>query len=202
MTHPMHPLAPLPSIKLKIGTIILAAVGVTIVVFWAATKLGLWPSVSGILAGICALVITRYLARGLTLPLREMSEATTAMARGDYERRVNMYSKDEIGQLAADTSDDGVVRVGSLTVDVRTRRVTVDDEERHLTPTEFDLLAFLMIRPGTVYTREQLLADVWGYRDGSGPRTVDSHVRALRRKIGSDVVRTVHGVGYSLEASA
>jgi signal transduction histidine kinase len=97
----MHPLAPLPSIKLKIGTIILAAVGVTIVVFWAATKLGLWPSVSGVLAGICALVITRYLARGLTLPLREMSEATTAMARGDYERRVNLNSKDEVGQLAA-----------------------------------------------------------------------------------------------------
>ncbi len=101
MTHPMHPLAPLPSIKLKIGTIILAAVGVTIVVFWAGTKVGLWPSVSGIIAGICALVITRYLARGLTSPLREMSEATTAMARGDYERRVNLASKDEIGQLAA-----------------------------------------------------------------------------------------------------
>jgi DNA-binding response OmpR family regulator len=108
---------------------------------------------------------------------------------------------DRAAELAADTSDDGVVHVGSLTVDVRTRRVTVDDEEKHLTPTEFDLLAFLMVRPGTVYTREQLLADVWGYRDGSGPRTVDSHVRALRRKIGSDVVRTVHGVGYSLEAS-
>jgi DNA-binding response OmpR family regulator len=49
-----------------------------------------------------------------------------------------------------------------------------------------------------VFRREQLLADVWGYADGTGPRTVDSHVRALRRKLGEDVVRTVHGVGYSL----
>ena len=49
-----------------------------------------------------------------------------------------------------------------------------------------------------VFRREQLLADVWGYADGAGPRTVDSHVRALRRKLGEEVVRTVHGVGYGL----
>ena len=49
-----------------------------------------------------------------------------------------------------------------------------------------------------VLTREQLLAEIWGYRDGFGARTVDSHVRALRRKLGPEVVRTVHGVGYGL----
>ena len=68
----------------------------------------------------------------------------------------------------------------------------------HLTPTEFDLLVCLLDRPGRVLTRERLLVEVWGYRDGSGARTVDSHVRALRRKLGDDVVRTVHGVGYAL----
>jgi DNA-binding response OmpR family regulator len=68
----------------------------------------------------------------------------------------------------------------------------------HLTPTEFDLLVGLAERPGRVLTRERLLVDVWGYRDGSGARTVDSHVRALRRKLGDGVVRTVHGVGYAL----
>ena len=72
----------------------------------------------------------------------------------------------------------------------------------HLTPTEFDLLALLAGRPGAVFSREQLLADVWGWRDGSGQRTVDSHVRGLRRKLGSDLVRTVHGVGYALESPA
>ena len=56
---------------------------------------------------------------------------------------------------------------------------------------------YLRERPAPVFTREQLLAEVWGYHDGSGARTVDSHVRALRRKLGNDVVRTVHGVGYA-----
>jgi DNA-binding response OmpR family regulator len=73
------------------------------------------------------------------------------------------------------------------------------DDEIHLTPTEFDLLVFLAARPGQVFPREQLLADVWGYGDGSGARTVDSHVRSLRRKLGADVVRTVHGVGYAAD---
>jgi DNA-binding response OmpR family regulator len=69
----------------------------------------------------------------------------------------------------------------------------------HLTPTEFDLLRVLAARPGAVLTREQLLAEVWGWRDGSGHRTVDSHIRGLRRKLGAGRVRTVHGIGYALE---
>jgi DNA-binding response OmpR family regulator len=91
------------------------------------------------------------------------------------------------------------LRVGALELDPATRRVHVGGEPVHLTPTEFDLLALLAARPGVVYTREQLLADVWGWRDGSGQRTVDSHVRGLRAKLGAGLVRTVHGVGYALE---
>jgi DNA-binding response OmpR family regulator len=94
------------------------------------------------------------------------------------------------------------VRVGQIEVDPAARRVTVAGEDVHLTPTEFDLLTLLASRPGAVYTREQLLADVWGWRDGSGQRTVDSHVRGLRRKLGPGHVRTVHGVGYALEGDA
>jgi DNA-binding response OmpR family regulator len=95
-----------------------------------------------------------------------------------------------------------VVRLcgGAVTADPATRRVRRDDDDVHLTPIEFDLLHVLGRRPGIVFTREQLLADVWGYRDGSGARTVDSHIRALRRKLGADLVRTVHGVGYAVEA--
>jgi len=91
------------------------------------------------------------------------------------------------------------VRVGELELDPASRRVHVGGEPVHLTPTEFDLLALLAARPGVVFTREQLLADVWGWRDGSGQRTVDSHVRGLRAKLGAGLVRTVHGVGYALE---
>jgi|SRR5262245_4827591 len=94
--------------------------------------------------------------------------------------------------------DEDALRFGDVELDLAARRVRRAGATVHLTPTEFDLLAFLVRRPGRVFTREALLADVWGYRDGSGPRTVDSHVRALRRKLGDDVVRTVHGVGYAI----
>lgn len=85
-----------------------------------------------------------------------------------------------------------------IEIDTEGRRVRQRGEAVHLTPTEFDLLVGFAERPGKVLTRERLLVDVWGYRDGSGARTVDSHVRALRRKLGDGVVRTVHGVGYAL----
>jgi DNA-binding response OmpR family regulator len=91
------------------------------------------------------------------------------------------------------------LRAGALEVDPERRRVVIAGSEVHLTPTEFDLLRLLAARPGVVYTRDQLLAGVWGWRDGSGHRTVDSHVRGLRRKLGPEWIRTVHGVGYALE---
>jgi len=89
-----------------------------------------------------------------------------------------------------------------IEIDLDARRVRQRGDIVHLTPTEFDLLVGLAERPGRVLTRERLLVDVWGYRDGSGARTVDSHVRALRRKLGDRVVRTVHGVGYALGETA
>ncbi|MDP3712018.1 MAG: response regulator transcription factor [Mycobacteriales bacterium] len=93
-----------------------------------------------------------------------------------------------------------VLRVGSdVEVDRDARRVHRGGTEVHLTPTEFDLLLRLAARPGAVHTRDALLADVWGWRDAGGTtRTVDSHVAALRRKLGESVVRTVHGVGYAV----
>ena len=92
-----------------------------------------------------------------------------------------------------------VVRVGDVELDAASRRVRRAGEDVHLTPTEFDLLSWLASHPGAVASREQLLHQVWGYRDGSGARTVDSHIRSLRRKLGAGIVRTVHGVGYALE---
>jgi DNA-binding response OmpR family regulator len=91
------------------------------------------------------------------------------------------------------------LKVGDIEIDLDARRVRNGGDEVYLTATEFDLLACLAQRPGAVLSREQLLAEVWGYRDGSGARTVDSHVRAIRRKLGNDVIRTVHSVGYAVE---
>ncbi len=87
---------------------------------------------------------------------------------------------------------------GPISIDAERREVTRDGRAVHLTPTEFDLVHKLALRPGIVFSREQLLEDVWGYEDGSaGTRTVDSHVAAVRRKLGADVVRTVQGIGYA-----
>lgn len=94
----------------------------------------------------------------------------------------------------------GTIEVGDLTIERETRRVYVGGDEVHLTPTEFDLLLVLASRPDGVFTRPQLLGEVWGYPEGTGARTVDSHVRALRRKLGDTTVRTVHGVGYAIAA--
>jgi len=95
-----RPLDPLPSIKLKLGFVIAAAVAVTIFVFWVGIKIGIWPSASGVLAGLVAMGIVWWLSRGMTSPLREMAVAADAMARGDYSRRVTSTSHDEVGALA------------------------------------------------------------------------------------------------------
>ncbi|WP_299447445.1 response regulator transcription factor [uncultured Phycicoccus sp.] len=93
----------------------------------------------------------------------------------------------------------GRMDVAGLVVDPGTRRVSVDGTAVHLTPLEFDLLCALAVAPGTVRSREALMREVWGWGDASGTRTLDSHVKALRAKIGPARVRTVHGVGYALE---
>ncbi|WP_227992896.1 MULTISPECIES: response regulator transcription factor [unclassified Pseudactinotalea] len=109
-------------------------------------------------------------------------------------RRIERVS----ASIAAHRSEPAIA-LGDLTIDRASRRVTRGGEEAHLTPTEFDLLVCLAESPRTVLSRERLLAEVWDWADASGTRTVDSHIKALRRKLGSEIIRTVHGVGYALE---
>jgi DNA-binding response OmpR family regulator len=80
------------------------------------------------------------------------------------------------------------------------RRAYARDDEIAFTATEFDLLAYLMSSPGRVYSREQLMRQVWGYDTAAGQRTVDVHVAQVRAKLGShDLIRTVRGVGYAAQ---
>jgi signal transduction histidine kinase len=97
---PRRPLDTVRSLKIKLGAVIFSAVAVTVFVYWLCLKAGVWPSVSGIIAGSLALVMVRFLARGMTSPLREMADAARAMAKGNYERRVSATSRDEVGELA------------------------------------------------------------------------------------------------------
>jgi DNA-binding response OmpR family regulator len=100
------------------------------------------------------------------------------------------------------TGDERTVRIGAIELEAASRRVRRGGELVHLTPIEFDLLQYLALRPGRVASREELLVKVWGYDVPSGARTVDSHIRSIRRKLGADVVRTVHGVGYAVDDGA
>jgi DNA-binding response OmpR family regulator len=93
------------------------------------------------------------------------------------------------------------IRLGTLVIDPATRHVSRNGDELHLTPTEFSLLYRLAQAPHVVFARKRLLEEVWGYRIGAGERTVDSHVRGIRRKLGADAIRTVHGIGYSLDTN-
>jgi DNA-binding response OmpR family regulator len=92
--------------------------------------------------------------------------------------------------------------VGPLILDPGRRSVTVADVPVQLTSTEFDLLAHLAGRPGRVFTREELLAAVWGYAAHSGTRTVDVHIAQVRGKLGTAgaLIRTHRGVGYAIDA--
>ena len=101
------------------------------------------------------------------------------------------------------THESGALQVGGVRLDPGTRRVFAADEEVLLTATEFSLLAQLMRRPGWVFSREQLLSDVWGHSSIAGTRTVDVHVAQLRAKLGDESpIRTVRGVGYSADPKA
>jgi two-component system, OmpR family, alkaline phosphatase synthesis response regulator PhoP len=99
-----------------------------------------------------------------------------------------------------------ILRFGAVDIDVARRGVRVDGERVHLSTKEFDLLAHMSASPGRIFTREQLLAGVWGYDYGGDDRTVDVHVSWLRGKLrgqrGHDYFRTVRGVGYAFEPPA
>ena len=91
---------------------------------------------------------------------------------------------------------------GALTVSTARHEVTVDGVEVSLTVKEFELLCLLFEHRGTVLTRDRILSEVWGYEFDGENRTVDVHVRTLRRKLGEcgDVVETVRGVGYKISS--
>lgn len=98
-----------------------------------------------------------------------------------------------------------VLKTGTLEVDRIRHIASVDGHELDLTSREFDILAHMMNRPGVVFTRENLLEQVWGYSFYGDPRVVDVHVAKLRKKLEADprnpqFIKTVRGVGYKLTA--
>jgi DNA-binding response OmpR family regulator len=135
-----------------------------------------------------------------------VTDTVTALDNGadDYMakpfRFAELMARIRLRLRTADATDarphDEVLRAGGVQLDRRTRRVSVDGTELDLSAREFALAEIFMLNPGQVLTREQLLDHVWGYDFDPGSNVVDVYVGYLRRKVGSDTIATVRGVGY------
>jgi DNA-binding response OmpR family regulator len=109
----------------------------------------------------------------------------------------------QLDQRFAAFSAEERLKVGDLEIDLAGYEAFVRDRKLELTHQEFELLKFLAQHRGKVWTREQLLSKVWGYRYFGGTRTVDIHVRRLRAKMGApadQLIETVRNVGYKVRA--
>ena len=101
--------------------------------------------------------------------------------------------------LVTAAANDGLISSGGIVIDEAAYSAVKDGEPLDLTYTEFELLKYLVQHPGRVFSREHLLADVWGYDYYGGTRTVDVHIRRLRAKLGPEhesLIGTVRNVGY------
>lgn len=106
-------------------------------------------------------------------------------------------------RLARGASDEGKrLRWRGLEIDPIRHRVTIDGAELGLRPLEYKLLAIFVEHPGRVLSRTELLQEVWGISPDTNTRTVDTHIRRLRERLGaySEAIETVHGFGYRLRA--
>ena len=123
--------------------------------------------------------------------VRELVMRVRALARRTAERRA----------ARAATGEDRKLHWRGLELDPVRHRVFLDNAEVQLRPLEFKLIQLLLEHPGRVFTRAQLLEEVWGVTGDASSRTVDTHVRRLRERLGTygDVVQTVHGFGYRLK---
>jgi two-component system response regulator RegX3 len=105
------------------------------------------------------------------------------------------------GDQAAPAADPCIV-VGRLEIDTRTRNVTLGGSPVALTPKEHDLLVYLARDPGAVFTRKQLIEDVWDQNWWGSTKTLDVHIASLRKKLAPELIETVRGVGFRLAEAA
>ena len=171
------------------------------------------------LPGLDGLEITRALKReaGIsTIPLVMLTAKSEEVDRivglelgaDDYipkpfsPREVVLRVKAVLRRFKTSGEGSGALQAGRIRLDPTAHRLEVAGREVSLTATEFRLLQTLLSRAGRVQTRSRLLADVWGYAEDVDSRTVDTHIRRLRRKLGDEAERieTIIGVGYRLRA--
>lgn len=145
---------------------------------------------------------------------REESDRIAGLELGADDYVVKPFSPQELvsrvravlrrTQSKTETPTQGVIQTANLTINPQTREVLANGSEVILTAKEFDLLYHLAIHPRQVFSRDQLLENIWGLRDFIDPSTVTVHIRRLREKIEKDPTAPVHlvtawGVGYKFE---
>ena len=154
-------------------------------------------------------VLKSLRSRGKQMPIliltgRPERDVVTCLDAGadDYMRKPFRF-EELLARVRTRLRDRGsressALTVGPVHLDLRTRRVTIDDRVIDLTAREFSLLETLLRHPDQVLSREQLLSQVWGYFFDPTSNLVNVYVNALRRKLGADVIETVRGAGYRL----
>jgi two-component system alkaline phosphatase synthesis response regulator PhoP len=105
-------------------------------------------------------------------------------------RRIKEYRADD------EKIKDEIIEVGKIKIDISRHEVIYEGQKITLTPKEFELLRYLIINQGRVLSRDLLLEKIWGYEYAGDTRTVDVHIRRIRKKLNSDYIATVRGVGY------
>ena len=135
-----------------------------------------------------------------------VSETVSGLEGGADDYVTKPFSFDELlarvrARLRTDrTPEETVLQRGDTALDLRTRRVVVEDRSLELSAREFSMAELFFRHPGQVLTREQLLSNVWGYDYDPGSNIVDVYVGYLRKKLGKDRIKTLRGIGYRFDA--
>ena len=122
-----------------------------------------------------------------------------------FSLRLVLMRVEAVLRRAGGKADEGgreILRRGSVEMDTAAHRVSLDGKDVPLTNTEYRLLELFLRNPGRVFTREGLLSRVWGYDFIGDESTVNIHIMNLRRKLGSNLIETVRGVGYRAKKEA
>jgi len=158
-------------------------------------------------------VLRRLRQTGRTVPVivltarSSVTDTVTGLESGADDYMAKPFRFEELlarvrlrlrAQPVATAGEPSVLTHGPLQLDLRTRRIRVNDQEVDLSAREFALAETFLRNPGDVLTRERLLSEVWGYDFDPGSNVVDVYVRYLRRKVGPEHFDTVRGVGYRL----
>ena len=115
---------------------------------------------------------------------------------------ISPFTKSELVQILLPSKEDNsinknnIINIENIQISIQDRIVKLNNLEVHLTPIEFKLLSLLAERRGIVQSRSALLQDVWNINPNNNTRTVDTHVRRVRNKLGPTIIQTVSGVGY------